>query len=39
MPEWEDEKLWQRLTEDSEARETFLIEYHTFIHHVASKAC
>ena len=39
MPEWEDEKLWQRLTEDSEAREAFLTEYHTFIHHVASKAC
>jgi len=39
MPEWEDEKLWQRLTEDSGAREAFLIEYHTFIHHVASKTC
>jgi len=39
MPEWEDEILWQHMKEDSEAREAFLAEYHTFIHHVASKAC
>jgi len=39
MPEWEDEKLWQRLKEESGVREDFLEKYHTFIHHVASKAC
>jgi RNA polymerase sigma factor len=39
MPEWEDKKLWQRLKEDSEARDAFLAEYQTFIRHVASQAC
>jgi RNA polymerase sigma factor len=39
LPEWEDKKLWQSLTVDSEAREAFLTKYHSFIHHVASKAC
>ncbi len=39
MPEWEDHKLWQRLKEDSEAREAFLAEHQTFICHVASRAC
>ena len=39
MPEWEDEKLWQRLKEDSDVREAFLAEYQTFIRHVASQAC
>lgn len=39
MPEWEDKRLWQRLKEDSAAREAFLAEYQTFICHVASQAC
>jgi len=39
MPEWEDKILWQRLKEDSEARETFLAVYQTFIRHVASQVC
>lgn len=39
MPEWEEKRLWQRLKEDSEAREAFLAEYQTFIRHVASQAC
>ena len=39
MPEWEDKELWQRLKTDAEAREAFLAESHTFIRHVASKAC
>ena len=39
MPEWEDKRLWQRLKEDSDAREAFLAEYQTFICHVASQAC
>jgi RNA polymerase sigma factor len=39
MPEWEDKRLWQRLKEDSEAREDFLAKYQTFIRHVANKAC
>ncbi|MHB8073574.1 RNA polymerase sigma-I factor [Desulfosporosinus fructosivorans] len=39
MPEWEDKELWQRLKEDSEARDAFLAEYQTFIRHVASQAC
>ena len=39
MPEWEDKRLWQRLKEDSDAREAFLAEYQTFIWHVASQAC
>lgn len=39
MPEWEDKRVWQRLKEDSEAREAFLAEYQTFIRYVASQAC
>jgi RNA polymerase sigma factor len=39
MPEWEDKRLWQRLHEDSEAREAFLAKYQPFIRHVASQAC
>ncbi|TGE36636.1 RNA polymerase subunit sigma [Desulfosporosinus fructosivorans] len=39
MPEWEDKELWQRLKEDSEARDAFLAGYQTFIRHVASQAC
>lgn len=39
MPEWEEKWPWQRLKEDSEAREDFLAEFQTFIRHVASRAC
>lgn len=39
MPEWEDQLTWQRLKEDSEAREDFLAKSQTFICHVASQAC
>ena len=39
MPEWEDKSLWQRLKEDSAAREAFLAEYKMFIRHVATQAC
>ncbi len=39
MPEWEEQLTWQRLQEDSEAREDFLAESQTFIRHVASQAC
>jgi len=39
MPEWEERCSWQRLKEDSEAREDFLAESQTFIRHVASQAC
>jgi len=39
MPEWEEKLTWQRLKEDSEAREDFLAESQTFIRHVASQAC
>ncbi|SHH21317.1 sigma-70 family RNA polymerase sigma factor [Desulfosporosinus lacus] len=39
MPEWEELCSWQRLKEDSEAREDFLAESQTFIRHVASQAC
>jgi len=39
MTELEDIMLWQRLKEDSEAREAFLAEHQTFIRHVASQAC
>ena len=39
MPEWEDGCSWQRLKEDSEAREAFLAESQAFIRHVASQAC
>lgn len=39
MPEWKEQCSWQRLREDSEAREHFLAESQTFIRHVASQAC
>ena len=39
MPEWEDRKFWQRLKEDTEARDAFLAEHQTFVCHVASQAC
>jgi RNA polymerase sigma factor len=39
MPEWEEQLTWQRLQEDSEAREDFLAESQTFIRHVSSQAC
>ncbi|AET70884.1 RNA polymerase sigma-I factor [Desulfosporosinus orientis DSM 765] len=39
MPEWNEQCSWQRLKEDSEARENFLAESQTFIRHVASQAC
>ncbi|HBV86743.1 RNA polymerase sigma-I factor [Desulfosporosinus sp.] len=39
MPEWEERCSWQRLKEDSEAREEFLAQSQTFIRHVASQAC
>lgn len=39
MPECQEKLTWQRLKEDSEAREDFLTESQTFIQHVASQAC
>lgn len=39
MPEWEEQWPWQRLKEDSEAREAFLTESQAFIRHVANQAC
>ncbi|WP_088227632.1 RNA polymerase sigma-I factor [Desulfosporosinus sp. FKB] len=39
MPEWEDQSTWQRLKEDSKAREDFLAKSQMFICHVASQAC
>ncbi|MDR3540606.1 MAG: sigma-70 family RNA polymerase sigma factor [Desulfosporosinus sp.] len=39
MPEWEEQLTWQRLKEDSKAREDFLAKSLTFIRHVASQAC
>jgi len=39
MPEWEEQRTWQRLKENSEARADFLAESQTFIRHVASQAC
>ncbi|AFM41761.1 RNA polymerase sigma-I factor [Desulfosporosinus acidiphilus SJ4] len=39
MPEWEDQLSWQRLQEDSKAREDFLAKSQMFICHVASQVC
>lgn len=39
MPDYEGQCSWQRLKEDSEAREGFLAESQTYIRHVASQAC
>ncbi|GAB6153320.1 RNA polymerase sigma factor SigI [Desulfosporosinus burensis] len=39
MPECEKQWQWQRLKEDSEAREDFLAESQTFIRHVSSQVC
>ena len=39
MPEWEDQRTWQRVKDEPAARGDFLAKSQAFICHVASRAC